>query len=116
MLSWKQHSPHYTVNHDEINIGLGTFHGTAGGEKKVMNYAASRFFREHFSVLHGVVRHGNFSTTLRRNVFRVFRRLGVKTHQPKTEFLTEFRLDPTQSNGLSNIRGGPVKAECSIEP
>lgn len=113
LLSWPHHSPHEFVNNDEFNVGLGTFHGTRVGAKRILNYQASRYFRENFPLFRGSIRHDSLSMTMRRNLYRGMRKIGRLPETKKIDFWTNFRLDPEQSNCISKIENGPVLAECS---
>ena len=113
MLSWKQHSPHYTVNHDELNIGLGTFHGTPESYRRVQNFVASDYFRRKFPLLHGSVKHEHLGTALRRNIYGAIQKFWPRPHAAKTVFTTDLRLDPAAACCFTKIESGPVVAECN---
>ena len=113
MMSWPQPSSHQVFNNDEINIGYGTFHGTSQGHRYVLDFTASRYFRDHWPQLHGPVRHDTLAALLRRNAYRVARRLGVVSEPPATLFWACLRLDPAAPEGIVVLDDGPILAECS---
>jgi len=113
MLSWPQNSPHQVFNNGELNVGLGTFHGTQEGQQRVLNYASSWYFRNQMPLLHGTVRHGSVPTKLRSFGYRVARKIGHAQPRPATDFWAHYRLNPKEPNCLERIPNGPVLAECS---
>lgn len=113
MMSWPQHSPHQVFNNDQLNVGYGTFHGTAAGERCVLNYVASRYLRENMPWLHGRVKDGSLPTAIRRDIYRLARRLGLVKPLPPTEFWASVILDSRSPDGIKPLSHGPVLAECS---
>jgi hypothetical protein len=113
LLSWPQHSPHEFVNNEQFNVGLGTFHGTKNGAKRILNYQASRYFRENLPLFRGNMNHDSLSMTVRRNLYRGMMKFGQLPVPKKIDFWTSYRLDPSQSNCMSKIENGPVLAEFS---
>lgn len=113
LLSWPHHSPHEFVNNDQFNVGLGTFHGTQDSVKRLLNYQASRYFRENFPLLRGDMDHESLGMALRRNLYRGVRKIGQLPAGRKIDFWTSYRLDPEQPNCMAKIENGPVLAECS---
>ena len=113
VMTWAQNSPHWIRNNDDINVGLGTFHGTAIGQKRVTNYLASRFFRERLRWLHGDVCHGALLTETRQLIFRALRKTFNQTSAPKTQFWAQYRLDPDARDGIRPLVNGAVLTEYS---
>ena len=114
LLSWPQHSPHEFINNDQFNVGLGTFHGTEDSMKRVVDYQASRYFREHWPLLRGPIDHGSLGMTFRRNLYRGIAKIHRPPAEKRVEFWTNYRLDPEQPNCMAKIHNGPVLAECSM--
>jgi len=112
-MSWPQHSPHWVRNNDQLNVGLGTFHGTVDGERRTLDYVANGYFRQRWPLLAGTVRHGSVSALARRTAFRMMRRFKGVPARPATEFWAKHQLDPDSRIGTRLLTDGPRLAEYS---
>ena len=115
LLSWPQHSPHEFINNDQLNVGLGTFHGTTRSTKRILNYQSSRYFRETMPFMRSRVDHDSFGMTVRRNLYRAIRKITPAPPSKKVDLWTSYRLDPEHPACLSKLDKGPVLAECCRE-
>jgi len=75
MLTWPQNTPHRVENIDGLNVSLTTEHYTPAAMRKRMTYLANRYLRSWFGLPTRDVRTDGTRATLKRNLFRIARRL-----------------------------------------
>lgn len=75
MLTWPQNTPHRVENLEGLNVSLTTEHYTPAAMRKRVTYLANRYLRGWFGLPTYDVRTDGAGAMLKRNLFRIARRL-----------------------------------------
>ncbi|MGI9305298.1 MAG: cupin-like domain-containing protein [Gammaproteobacteria bacterium] len=110
LLAWPLNAPHRVSNHDSVNVSLSVPYGTHQAERRSQVYQANLYLRRRFRLRNLSTSEKGVGSFIKRNSFRVARRLGLTPAAGSTRdaYMANVRIDVSSPAGISRIPGDPV--------
>lgn len=110
LLAWPLNAPHRVSNHDCVNVSLSVPYGTEQADRRSQLYQANLYLRRRYGLRNLSTREHGLGSFIKRNGFRVARRLGVTpgVGNNRETYMATLRIDSSAPNGVSPVDGQAV--------
>ena len=112
--SWPHNTPHRIENADSLNVSLSTSVITPLSERRWLTHCANRWLRSEFGDRNWRIDETGLRPMLKRNAYRVMRRVGRIKPEPHPEYVARWRMSPDAERGMVALDPPERTAFCSV--